>query len=1016
MDKEEILLEIRLSYNETLKGISELTVANENLSKQIKEQKELFKSLKDVTDDEKKAKLEAAAALSESEAEYKKNTETLKIYQGVLIENMKYEEDIKNSYSQLSEQMTMLTDTYNNMSDAERQSATGQELQQKISDIASSMNNLTSVYSNNIKEIGTYKTESAQLRGELSTLAGQMVKLTKENKTGSKEFDDLGKEALKLKLVTDTLNKTVNESGEEQKTLAKQLKETKEQMQQLAIEGKTNTDEYKLLAVQAGELKHAINSVNIEMKLQANGALGLDVLRESVKGLAGAYGVWQSASAMLGVDNKELDAVMKSLTSTMTMILSINTLYNSVIKQGGLLTKMSALFSKQRAKVIVAEATATTASTTATKGATVAQAAFNKVAWNNPYIIIAAAIALAAIAIAGATKETENATKSQEKQNEKLKEYLDLITGAEAFLSKKRQKVAKDDEHTLKMMKLQGAAQEDIIRKERAILQQKIDNAEYDKKTLGMLPQDYEKVEDSLRGVQNQLKTYSLLLREGKTLTEAQVNEMEMLEQREASLLKIAQKYLDTWNAVIYAHQELREYDAKLVQDQQKEEDRQKEERRKNAEKAKQERIAAEQKIQDITVALMEEGREKELQQLENNLNRELEAVKGSTEQIEEQRRLLREKYNKETAAIEEKYRKEEYDKAVEAAQAALELRLELAKEGSQAELDLTLQKLDREMELEIQKAEELGIEKQLIYDKYDQLRKDANSARIKAIYEDELEQSRIKWETEIAEATLRGEQTLQLKLQQKEEELRALQELEATIDEEGRAELILKQREMAVEIKQIQDEIAQNQIENSQRIKEAYASMFGAMSNLLGQWAEDNEAMAVFSKLLALTEVGINTAKAISGGIAAAQSVPYPANLVAIVTTITSVLASMAQATSILKKSSTPKAPKMARGGLVKGFGSGTSDNVPTLLSNGEGVMTAAATSMFAPLLSQLNMAGGGIPIQAADTAKQAFGEDMLSRAFAKALVAMPNPVVTVDAINKGQGTVEVREDWLIE
>lgn len=55
------------------------------------------------------------------------------------------------------------------------------------------------------------------------------------------------------------------------------------------------------------------------------------------------------------------------------------------------------------------------------------------------------------------------------------------------------------------------------------------------------------------------------------------------------------------------------------------------------------------------------------------------------------------------------------------------------------------------------------------------------------------------------------------------------------------------------------------------------------------------------------------------------------------------------------------PSPPAFADGGLVEGAGSGTSDSIPALLSNGESVMTARATSMFAPLLSNLNVLGGG-------------------------------------------------------
>ena len=50
------------------------------------------------------------------------------------------------------------------------------------------------------------------------------------------------------------------------------------------------------------------------------------------------------------------------------------------------------------------------------------------------------------------------------------------------------------------------------------------------------------------------------------------------------------------------------------------------------------------------------------------------------------------------------------------------------------------------------------------------------------------------------------------------------------------------------------------------------------------------------------------------------------------------------------------------ATGGYVSGAGSGTSDSIPAMLSNGESVMNANTTATFAPLLSYLNQAGGGV------------------------------------------------------
>jgi len=55
------------------------------------------------------------------------------------------------------------------------------------------------------------------------------------------------------------------------------------------------------------------------------------------------------------------------------------------------------------------------------------------------------------------------------------------------------------------------------------------------------------------------------------------------------------------------------------------------------------------------------------------------------------------------------------------------------------------------------------------------------------------------------------------------------------------------------------------------------------------------------------------------------------------------------------------PAPPAFAKGGYVSGAGSGTSDSIPAMLSNGESVINARSTSAFAPLLSAINQWGGG-------------------------------------------------------
>lgn len=116
----------------------------------------------------------------------------------------------------------------------------------------------------------------------------------------------------------------------------------------------------------------------------------------------------------------------------------------------------------------------------------------------------------------------------------------------------------------------------------------------------------------------------------------------------------------------------------------------------------------------------------------------------------------------------------------------------------------------------------------------------------------------------------------------------------------------------------------------------------------------------------------------------------------------------------------STTKAnvPKFATGGLVNGIGSGTSDSIPAMLSNGESIINAKATEMFKPLLSAINVAGGGVPFVshfasggiATAQSIQSVNLSALSSDLANVLANMPAPVVSVIDINKATNRKKVK------
>ena len=273
----------------------------------------------------------------------------------------------------------------------------------------------------------------------------------------------------------------------------------------------------------------------------------------------------------------------------------------------------------------------------------------------------------------------------------------------------------------------------------------------------------------------------------------------------------------------------------------------------------------------------------------------------------------------------------------------------------------------------------------------------DEMGADIDKINEDYL----LGYKNRIAEAKLLGQNTLALEVEAKKAELDTLHQLEEESDAEFKARQLAAQQAYVDAKKRLADYEVQVEVGKWNAIGGA----MNALSNLLGEFSEESKAAAIASKAIALGEIAIKTGVAIAGGVSQAMSVPFPANIAAIATTVATVLANIATAVS------TVKSAKFSTGGYVSGEGTATSDSIPAMLSNGESVNNARATSMFAPLYSSLNQMGGGVPIVATQTASQVQGEDMLARAFAKGM-SEANIRVGVDEITRVQNRVRVVEN----
>lgn len=332
----------------------------------------------------------------------------------------------------------------------------------------------------------------------------------------------------------------------------------------------------------------------------------------------------------------------------------------------------------------------------------------------------------------------------------------------------------------------------------------------------------------------------------------------------------------------------------------------------------------------------------KEIEHKEKLNQLKLEAIKkGTDEEFDLRRQSLA---NQQSIAEQEAILA--YDNETEKQEALKAIREKYANENTALDEEQAQVKLDR------QKAE---LENEIAALEYAQSERELRQMRGYQMDEEQYQSWRQRGLDEMDEH--------QAELLSKQEEATAA-ELEALMQrgqlstqttEEFEAEILAAKERSAEAQKRTNDTIIKNEQAKAQALKD----ITGGLTKLLDTLGESNEAFAKMSKIITLAQISIDTGKALSAGIASASSMPFPANLAAIATTVATILANIATAIS------TVKSAKFAQGGKVTGPGTGTSDSIPAMLSNGEFVMTAAATKMFEPLLMTMNNIGRGVPMQ---------------------------------------------------
>ena len=328
---------------------------------------------------------------------------------------------------------------------------------------------------------------------------------------------------------------------------------------------------------------------------------------------------------------------------------------------------------------------------------------------------------------------------------------------------------------------------------------------------------------------------------------------------------------------------------------------------------------------------------EREIADLQKRLETEKDLTAQARQQladlIKSKQEDLNTEINEMAIAEAEAREQSEYDREREQAIHILELRKQLAEEGSEQMLQIDQELLKQRMDAELEQEQLSAEEKELIQQTY-------------------LERS-----AELNQQYLDG--------------------LQATIDN-----------------------ARQKYEQNLRTVAQSASKAFGAMSNLLAEYGEENEEAMKASKAFAMMQILADqamtiadTAKAITAAVAGATSAAattgpaapfvlggYIAAMVgAVIGAVASVASTIAQAKQILSGADTKK---FATGGVVEGDPTKI-DSVPAMLTAGEVVLNADQQARLLYSLAQGNVAAG---VDNAATLRAAMSE---------ALQEMPAPVM---------------------
>lgn len=1010
------ILEVQVNYGDALTKIAQYRIELDKIKDKQKELKEQLKQGQITQEEYHKAMESSKQVMSQY-------SNAVSVLSKQISNQLKVEKEQDGSLVQLRAKLSNLTAEYDRLSKAERDGAKGTDLKKKMNELTTEIKGLEEATQRYYRNVGNYPKTMSSLGDQLDVYVVKLREMTAAHQEGTPEFEAMAKKAEALR---ETLATASDEGGGKMNNLG-------DQVVALGVGFNAWTDILDKAGLKNKEVEQTLSQMMIVITA-AGTALKV-------------YNAFQKESALYA-------------TALQVKTMLLNTSLGKYIAS--------------RVATTAAEAAGTTATGAASAATAIFNAVLyaNPLVWLIG-IVMAAIAAIYALVKAfqwftSSSEEQKKALEAEAKAIEQLKTQLEETRAMMEAYGKTSEEVARQaiidaqkihNEWYKHFQKIKQEYDEDDDEYKAALESKANAWADFQKAMtdgLVMLTKvQTESREEERKAALGEYEYKRTLIREqtkqqialAKTLlhynkiTQAEYNAL-VADLKKLETRKISE--VDTSEAD--AKKKKAEDAAKAAADAAK--------KRQEEEKKRQEEYEKEfQAAQDALLNILKDGLDKQLQVENLSYERSMKALtdklakyKTQSEYDIKMRKEIQTQIEALTFAHEQRVSQFQYAEAerrIKVEQELLQSKLDVIKKGTAEEMELRKEALDKEEELARRSIEKRVADGQLTEEQGKQLLLDLETSyQQKRVAIDE-EYTQLAYDRQRAELE---NKIANMENEQAERELRQMEGYEmdsqhyaewrernlAEMDEHQRA-LLLAQEEAAQQ--NLDNIIAQGQLQgeteaefnarkieaqkavldatkntnaqiiaNEQAKAQAMKTITSSLTSLLDTLGEENKVFAKMSKIITLAQIAIDTGKALSAGIASASSMPFPANIAAIATTVATILANVATAIS------TVKSAKFATGGKVVGPGTGTSDSIPAMLSNGEFVMTANATRMFEPVLMAMNNIGKGVPMQVVNSYREVETNETLTNSFEAAAKEI-RPVVSVVEITEAKQRVEMIE-----